>query len=284
MIKYKNLLVLLLCISFACGTASEQEKTTIQASDSSRKVVDFKAKQTAQNQQNDTLTTHIETKDTARQKIPMLALRNSKTNLADVLKKIKKGDSTLVVCYGNSITNGYKVGTTTRVDRPYPEVLQEMLRAHFDNSFVEVSNQGHNGWRSREALQNLEALVISQKPDLVILKFGINDAYSSVSKASFEQNMRQVVDLLKQYNIAVLLLRTSPINTPYEPAVSSYATVLLSLAEEKKIAFFDLHTALLKRLDKENISLKSFLPDDVHLADEYYAWIAEAIFEFLTEE
>ncbi len=284
MISYKNFVLLLLCSSFACGTVPEQDKTTTQASDSAKNVLAIKA-QSSQNQQKDTLSKiQVETKDTARLKIPVLMLDNSKKNLEAVLKKMKKGDSTKIVCYGNSITNGYKVGTTARVANPYPEVLEKLLQKHFGNALLQVVNQGHNGWRSGEALQNIQSLVITLKPDLVILKFGINDAYSSVSVTRFEQNMKQIIALLKQQNIAILLLRTSPINTPYETAVSKYAPALVKLAKEEQIAFFDLHTALLNRLDKEKIMLHAFLPDDVHLADEYYPWIADAIFEFLTKE
>lgn len=275
-------ILLFLAVS-ACKTSPEQKKADTSTMAVSEKIDEAKkeAQQSSKVPKDSTLHAIV---DTARQKIPIRMLDNSKKNLDKVLKKIKQGDSTLIVCYGNSITNGYKVGTTTRVDNPYPEVLEKLLQKHFGNVLLKVINEGHNGWRSREAVQNLANLVIAQKPDLAIIKFGINDAYSSVSLASFEQNMRQVVDLLIQHNIAVLLLRTSPINTPYETAVSKYAPILLKIAQEKNLAFFDLHTALLKRLDKEKIMLNAFLPDDVHLADEYYPWIAEAIFEFLTKE
>lgn len=201
-------------------------------------------------------------------------------HLAPVLLALENGDTVRIVCYGNSITNGYKVGTYGQVARPYPEVLEELLRKHYQNPAVMVRNEGHNGWKSNQALAQASALVLTQKPDLVLIEFGINDAYSNFSVPVFIQNIQQLVQLLRQNGARVLLLAPTPIHTSYEAKVQAYTPALARLAEQEKIAFFHLHQALLLRLKKEALTMSQMLPDDVHLADDYYAWIAEAVFQF----
>ncbi len=226
-------------------------------------------------------TEYILSIDSSSQVLPIKEYPHSKENLESILAAFQNKDTLKIICYGNSITNGYKVGSSGRVAQPYPETLEKLLKAHYQNPYIKVINQGHNGWRSAEALKNVQSLVINERPHLVILKFGINDVYSNLSPARFEQNMRQLIGKIKNENIKILLLLPTPIQTVYEEKVQQYAPVLQKITQDEKIAFFDLHTAMLQRADKENVVLGKLLPDNIHLNDPYYPWIAEEILHFL---
>lgn len=198
-----------------------------------------------------------------------------------ILEKMKNKEALKILCYGNSITYGYHTEREGQVEYPYPAVLQNLLRKHFSNTNIEVWNEGHNGWRSDQALYHLDALVIDQKPDLVLLDFGINDYYCGFTANYFNDLMRSVIQKLKNKKIAVLLLTFTPIHLPaYEQREKSFYEVLVQLAKNEKTAFLDLYQAILKRKVKEKISWEKLLPDDVHFASDKYAWIAEEIFSY----
>lgn len=204
--------------------------------------------------------------------------QNMLSHLESIIKAMQSGDSVRWLCYGNSITHGYRVGSFGQVKYPYPEVLETMLQEKYANPNIFVINEGHNGWRSDQALHNLESMVLSQTPDIVSIMFGINDAYSNFSLEFYKMNMQGMIDRLLKANISVLLLSPTPIHTPFDSMVSDYGEVLSQIAQEEQIAWINVNQALRRRLEYEEMTLASILPDDIHLADERYRWIAECIF------
>ncbi len=208
------------------------------------------------------------------------SLVNRSENLKALLEKAKSGDSLRIVCYGNSITNGFSVGSFGEVDHPYPQVLQKLLRARFAQENIYVINQGHNGWRSDQGLHQLPSLVLAASPDLVILMFGINDAYSGFSSERYGQYMQEMVKTLRENDIEVLLLTPTPISTNFNKNVLNYHAILEQIADNQKISVFNLYRAIVDRAAQESIAWAKILPDQVHFGDQYYAWIAEAIDHF----
>jgi lysophospholipase L1-like esterase len=219
-------------------------------------------------------------KDTNKIKYPSLILENQEGNLAPILQKMAKGEPVQIVCFGNSITRGYKVNSFGIVDNPYPKVLEKLWQEHYKNPKIKLFNEGHNGWRSDQALNNLSNLVLNQKPHLVILEFGINDAYSHFSTTVFENKMQSIVNELVKYNHQVLLLTPTPITTPYNQKVIAYCKILEKIAQKSSISFLNIHQIISQRAENEQVKKADLLPDGVHFADDKYAWIAEAIFEF----
>lgn len=271
-------IVILLCFVYACQPKTEQKKVIAKPIKNSKE-------QTALEEKKDTVQKQkiIENKFSANPQYKKLQMKSYKEGLAKTIAKMQAKNTVKIVCYGNSITNGYKVGSYGTVENPYPKVLQHLLQTHYKNTNIEVINEGHNGWKCNQALISLEQLVLDKKPDLVIIEFGINDAYSEFSADFFKLKMIEIATRIRQSQAEVLLLNPNPIRTPYEEKVLKYSPALKSIAEIQNCAFFNLHDALLARMEKEKIDLQDFLPDDVHLADDKYAWLAEAIFGFLIE-
>lgn len=213
-----------------------------------------------------------------------LTLENYRSEaLQDLKKKLSSGNSLKILCFGNSITHGYKTGSFGTVKNPYPQVLEKLLRDEFKNPNVQVINEGHNGWRSDQALANLRTLVLAQKPDWVILKLGINDAYSSFSPKYYLQNIRKMVEMMQAESIRIILMNPSPILTPFNTKVLEYSPLLRSLAEEKHCAFLNLYQGILKKKESSALFWTEVLPDDVHFADEQYRWIAEIVLDFIKD-
>lgn len=215
--------------------------------------------------------------------VKTLCLAHTTRSLDKLKAALQKGDSLKMVCFGNSITNGYKVGSFGVVTNPYPYVLEKLLAKKYPNSGLKIVKEGHNGWRSDQAAKDVGTLVLAKKPDWVSLMFGINDAYAGWTPAFFGQKMESMIKKLKAQNIEVIIFTPTPFTTAYNEKAMAYLPVLKNLAAKYNCAFINLHKAVLQRAEKDNLDLDKVLPDEVHFGDEYYRLIAEEILKVFGE-
>ncbi|EAY24893.1 SGNH/GDSL hydrolase family protein [Microscilla marina] len=212
------------------------------------------------------------------QEVKTLCLKNSLQKLTKLKLALQKGEVLKMVCFGNSITNGYKVGSYGVVANPYPYVLERLLKKKYPNAKLKIVKEGHNGWRSDQAVKEVDTLVLAKKPDWVTLMFGINDAYAGWTPKFFGQKMESLVKQLKAQDIEVIIFTPTPFTTAYNQKAIAYLPVLKALAKQYDCAFINLHQAILARIQKDKLELGKVLPDEVHFGDEYYQLIAEEIF------
>jgi acyl-CoA thioesterase-1 len=104
------------------------------------------------------------------------------TTLPRSLNKLKTSQSFKVVTLGDSITEGYNASgfAKTRAPRNHPPYAEGFARL-LDQAFpakVTLSNLGVAGRTAEWGLKQL-ARVIAEKPDLVVIAFGMNDPVSS---------------------------------------------------------------------------------------------------------
>ncbi len=83
-----------------------------------------------------------------------------------------KGRAYRIVCLGESTTFGF---TFRKNDRPWPELLQEMIRDRLKTRRpVEVVNAGIPGWTLAGNLNRLYPEILPLRPDLLISYHGFN--------------------------------------------------------------------------------------------------------------
>lgn len=83
-----------------------------------------------------------------------------------------KGKTYRIVALGESTTFGI---TLRPEDRPWPEVLQQMIQERLQPSRpVEIINAGVPGWNIAHNLHRLSSDILPLKPDMIILYHGIN--------------------------------------------------------------------------------------------------------------
>lgn len=98
-----------------------------------------------------------------------------------------------IVVLGDSISAGYnssKLGKGAPFQPAYPGLLEQHLSAQ-SGSRVSVTNLAINGRDSAWGLTQIEA-VVAEKPDVVVLAFGMNDS-AGRSAAEFQKNTRQMI-------------------------------------------------------------------------------------------
>ncbi|MEH7225701.1 SGNH/GDSL hydrolase family protein [Bacillus sp. JJ1566] len=200
-----------------------------------------------------------------------------------VIQKLKSSQPVTIVAYGDSITWGYdrdaRSGKVKQVKNPYPKVLEKELRKKYGYHHIKVINQGHPGWTSIQALENIEEEVLSYQPDFVIFMFGINDArghkkYSPnalpVPVDQYQENNRQILQQLKENGIEVVIISATTITSNKNNGNKNqphYTYAIKSLANEESVLY----------INGGEIPIKENLSDGIHFKAEQYRLIAEKL-------
>ncbi|WP_296378842.1 arylesterase [Reyranella sp.] len=103
-----------------------------------------------------------------------------------------------IAVLGDSLAAGYGI----KPDQAFPARLEAALKAQGRN--VTVFNQGVSGDTSAGGLDRLDWL-LADKPDIVLLELGANDALRGIDPKVTEKNLAAIVEKLKAANVTVWL-------------------------------------------------------------------------------
>ena len=143
---------------------------------------------------------------------------------------IANAGSPLVLCLGDSLTEGYQV----EPEAAFPALLQAALR---ERGWLEaeVINAGISGSTSAGAVSRLR-WQLRRRPDVLVLALGANDGLRGVDPASTKNNLSDAIDLALSEGIKVLLAGMKlPPNYGAEHT-AAFEAVFTELAEEKQVA------------------------------------------------
>lgn len=181
-----------------------------------------------------------------------------------LLDHMKKGEKQTIVVYGTSLCALPDGGQT------WPALLQDSINAVYPNS-VEVINSACSGMWSTWGVQNLDERVLSKNPDMVLIEFGINDAYLPyhTSLEVCRINVEYMVDRIKEANPQceiVLQIMNMPIREHLEkrPYVNDYYDVYRKIARKRKLKLIDHYAywpGILRQGEEEFLK---YVPDGIH--------------------
>ncbi|MDB5260107.1 MAG: lipolytic enzyme family [Candidatus Nomurabacteria bacterium] len=164
-----------------------------------------------------------------------------------------------VVAFGDSLV--YGTGSTSGND--FVSVLGKMLNH-------DIVNMGVPGDTTAEGLGRIDQL-IKQKPDLVLVLLGGNDALGNIPKEQTFSNLGKIIDRLQANNIKIVLLGIQGglfnIADPYEAEFKK-------LAEDKKVI-------LVPNVLEGIFGSNELMSDPVHPNDAGYKKIAEKVYSYL---
>lgn len=186
---------------------------------------------------------------------------------------------------GDSLTSG--VGTE-RYEESYPYLVAQKIAGVEEK--VTHLNFSYPGARTDDLIQDLLAKAITEKPTVVTLLIGTNDAHGNVSQAEFARNYKYIVDELKSKTQAKIYLITIPyigaddlLVPPYrkyfDTRVTDFNKVIESLADGYRINIIDLasETAM------ETPQAKYYATDLFHPSSKSYGAWAKYIYEHLNK-
>ena len=118
-----------------------------------------------------------------------------------------------IVCFGDSVTQG--VPHVAPADT-FVALLERRLGARYGAEMdVCAINAGVGGENSAEGLTRLEADVLSLRPDLVTVEFGLNDIRyepeKRIAEEAFAANLREIHRRLSGAGAAVIFMTPNPV-------------------------------------------------------------------------
>ncbi|MEO6136549.1 MAG: SGNH/GDSL hydrolase family protein [Ginsengibacter sp.] len=196
-----------------------------------------------------------------------------------------------IVAFGNSTTAERSTISQVFAQRLPALLKQKDIPAFVINAGIPGSHSGHrfenDVFKIPHALDRFETEVLNKMPDLVIINFGINDAYidakvknglSRIPLKQFVSNMTLMTEALQKRNIAVLLVVPNPLGDKYpefqNERLNQYKKTIRKLAKTHQTGFCDID-GLFRKFEKENKqSFDSLLLDGVHPNDKGHELIA----------
>ncbi len=158
-------------------------------------------------------------------------------------RKLLAGQATKIVCFGDSVTGVY-YHTGSR--RAYTDLLAVALRKLAPQAQVETLNAGISGNTTENALARIESDVLSHRPDLVTVMFGLNDM-TRVPLAKYRENLKSIVQRCQAAGSEVMLVTPNNVVTtsdrPTEKLIE-YCDAIRQVAGELNIQVCDVYREL----------------------------------------
>ena len=130
------------------------------------------------------------------------------TYLADFVKALDvtwpKNRTMNIVCHGHSVPSGY--AKTPHVDTfvAYPHLLHRAVKEKHPHAVVNVIVTAIGGETSQTGAARFTRDVLSMKPDVVLIDYGLNDRRLALEDST--KNLRHMIDEAKAAGVKVILL------------------------------------------------------------------------------
>ncbi|MEA2068519.1 MAG: SGNH/GDSL hydrolase family protein [Verrucomicrobiota bacterium] len=144
-----------------------------------------------------------------------LVPQSAKKLLPKTFQALEKGDPLKLVVFGDSISVGASASGKT-VRAPWMPRWADLVAGELaarTTSEIDYINPSLGGMRSDWGRDAVDGLVSFEKPDLVILGFGMNDAGANFSVEKFIANTTAIMDAIRKQNPAaefILLMSFQP--------------------------------------------------------------------------
>jgi len=165
--------------------------------------------------------------------------------LSQTRAKLQRGENVKIVAFGDSITAG---GNATEPKLIFWQRYADALQQKYPRAKIEAINGATGGDRTGEGLARLPEKVLNQKPDLVLIGFGMNDhniAGFGTPLATFTNNLVTMIDRIrKETGAEIILYSTFPPNPKWHYGshnMEAYALATEQVAREKQCAFADVY-------------------------------------------
>jgi lysophospholipase L1-like esterase len=195
--------------------------------------------------------------------------------------KLKEGKPLKIVAFGDSITAG---GDATTPGLIFWMRWAESLQRKYPQAQITSINGATGGDSTVQGLQRLQAKVLAEKPDLVLVGFGMNDHnVNGVPIPQFEQNLKQMIARIRDETGAeVILFSAFPPNPHWKFGshnMEAYEAATYRVAREMSCAFADVFNnwqALAARKKPEDL-----LGNNINHPNDFGHWIYFQVLEGL---
>ncbi len=123
-----------------------------------------------------------------------------------------------IVFFGDSVTEGcfelfptsYGFDTVRRPEKAYASLTTCALKEKYGGENIIAVNAGRSGDSSKNGLERIGRDVLSHKPDIVTVAFGLNDVFRS---GYFEKNINEILRKVTASGAKAVLVTPNMMNT-----------------------------------------------------------------------
>ena len=174
-------------------------------------------------------------------------------------------DGTRLVFLGDSITE----------QLAYTRYVMDYFALRYPDTKISFRNAGWSGDTAPGGMERLQRDVLSLKPTVVTICFGMNDGgYASFDQDRYDRyikSMTGLVQTLKEHGMRVVLLTPGVVdedidNKGYNDTLTRYAQGVKELAASEQVAVFDINALMgdVQARAKRDHPKFTMIPDSVH--------------------
>jgi len=198
-------------------------------------------------------------------------------------QKLARGQTIKIVVFGDSISTGCDATEPSLI---FWQRWAEALRKKYPRATIEMVNGATGGDTTRQGIERLSEKVLSQKPDLVLIGFGMNDHNMGgwgTPLEQFAENLRTMADRIRHANGAeIIFYSTFPPNPKWHASsknMEAYALATARVARDEKCALADVYhnwLAISARKKPEDM-----LANNINHPNDFGHWIYFQVLEKL---
>ncbi len=169
------------------------------------------------------------------------------------------GTKTILI-RGGSIPAG--VGTM----RSYVHILRDV----FARQGIEVLNRSRAGETSFEGVETFHDDVEPFRPDVLVIHFGIDDAFSAVYRSEFKENLVRMTRMARLCSVPRIFISTSqPFANPFDmESVGIFYRAIREVCTGLDCGLIPVHTFWAGLIEEEGLILSSLVQEDPRLPNE----------------
>ena len=146
-----------------------------------------------------------------------------------------------LVCHGHSVPAGYARTPEVRTFDAYPYLMHLGLNERFPQSVINVIVTAIGGENSEQGAARFEKDVLSLRPEVVTIDYGLNDRFIGLARA--EKGWRSMIEAALAAHVKVVLLTPTgdleaKLDDPNDP-LNQHAAQIRRLAAEYHIGLVD---------------------------------------------
>jgi len=175
---------------------------------------------------------------------------------------------------GGSIAAGHGV------IKSYVDILTDALPANG----IEVINRSRYRETSFDGIGTFNEDIADFGPDILLIHFGVDDAFQYVYRSEFQENLVQIIRLARlRFNPLIFLATSHSFDDPNDmDAVSIFYRSLSIVASDLSCELIPVHNYWTAYLERHNLCSKDLvLPDSRYPNDRGHQVIAEAMMKRL---
>jgi len=207
------------------------------------------------------------------------------TYLNDIKTELKKewpGNRTInLVFHGHSVPSGYFKTPVVNTFGAYPYQLLKELKAIYPYAVINVIITAIGGENSINGAKRFESDVLTLKPDVIFIDYGLNDRRPGLdsAKTAWESMIKKALDK----NIKVILLTPSPdlgvnILQP-DNILEKHAVQIKSLAEKYNTGFVDSYD-LFRQVAANGGKLEDYMSQGNHPNEKGHTLIVNEMLKY----